>query len=198
MLLGCWFSCCCCWGSSLSSCFIVGYWTFILGTCFLTPCGIFQVLEYASWLGELVGIMLSLTLCPNTSLSWSLKAQKSSLDWWCRLLVGRYFWMRSTTLSCLLILGLKRCMVCCLLMCDWPTWEFLVSKFVSPVRFVNVLKTAHKHPQDCWNRYPLLREGLDLGLWISSLGCHLMQMVVMPFSPALIIWQSTLFWLHVL
>ena len=41
-----------------------------------------------------------------------------------------------------------------------------------------MLKIAHKHPQDCWNRYPLLREGLDLGQWISSLGCPLVQIVV--------------------
>ena len=36
-----------------------------------------------------------------------------------------------------------------------------------------MLRIAHKHPQDCWNRYLLLIEGLDLGLWISSLGYHL-------------------------
>ena len=64
--------------------------------------------------------------------------------------------MRSTTLSCLLILGLKRCMLCCLLMCGGHRCEFLVSKFVSNVKFVNVLKIAHKHPQAYWNRYPLL------------------------------------------
>ena len=61
-----------------------------------------------------MGIMLSYMLCPNTDLSWSLKVQKSSLDWWCNLLVGRCCWMRSTTLNCLLILGLRRCMLCCL------------------------------------------------------------------------------------
>ena len=44
--------------------------------------------------------------------------------------------------------------------------------YVGHVKFINVLKIAHKHPQACWNSYPLLREGLDLGLWISSLGCH--------------------------
>ena len=139
---------------------------------FSRPHGILQMPKCASWLREFMGIMLSFTFCPNTVLSWSLKAQKSNLDWWCHLLVGRCCWMRSTTLSCLLILGLKRCMLCCLLVCGSPTWEFPISKFVSPVRFVNVLKIAHKHPQDCWSRYPLLREGLDLGLWISSLGCH--------------------------
>ena len=53
-------------------------------------------------------IMLSFMLCPNTDLSWSLRIQKSSLDWWCRFLVGRSCCMRSTTLSCLLILGLER------------------------------------------------------------------------------------------
>ena len=50
-----------------------------------------------------------------------------------------------------------------------------------------MLRIAHKHPQDCWNNYPLLIEGLDLGLWISSLGYHLVLMVVMPFLPVLII-----------
>ena len=50
-----------------------------------------------------------------------------------------------------------------------------------------MLRIAHKHPQVCWNRYPLLIEGLDLGLWISSLGYHLVLMVVMPFLPVLIV-----------
>ena len=72
-------------------------------------------------------------------------------------------------------------------MCGGHRWEFLVSKFVSHVKFVNVLKIVHKHPQAYWNRYPLMREGLDLGLWILSLGCQLVQMVVMPFSPVLIV-----------
>ena len=95
--------------------------------------------------------------------------------------------MRSTTLSSPLILGQKRCMLCCLLICGGPKLQFLVSKFVSSVRFVNLLKIAHKHPQTCWNPYPLLKEGLDLGLWISSLGCPLVKMVAMPFSPVLIV-----------
>ena len=46
-----------------------------------------------------------------------------------------------------------------------------------------MLKIAHKHPQAYWNPYPLLTEGLDLGLWTLSLGCLLVQMVAMPFSP---------------
>ena len=50
-----------------------------------------------------------------------------------------------------------------------------------------MLKIAHKHPQAYWNLYPLLTEGLDLGLWTLSLGCLLVQMVVMPFSPVLIV-----------
>ena len=33
-----------------------------------------------------------------------------------------------------------------------------------------MLKIAHKHPQAYWNLYPLLTEGLDLGLWTLSLG----------------------------
>ena len=120
-------------------------------------------------------------LCQNTGLSWYVKAQKSSLDWWRHLLVGRCCWMRSTTLSCLLILGLKRCMLCYLLVCGIHICKFLVRKFVSSVRFVNMLKIAHKHPQAYWNLYPLLKEGLDLVLWILSLGYLLVQMVAMPF-----------------
>ena len=50
-----------------------------------------------------------------------------------------------------------------------------------------MLRIAHKHPQDFWNRYLLLREGLDLGLWISSLACHLVQIVVMPNLPVSIV-----------
>ena len=164
-------------------------------SCHMGP---FQMLKWRKWLGEHVGIMLSFMLYPNTDLSWSLRVQKSSLEWWYRLFIGRCCWMRSTTLSCMLILGLKRCMLCCLPVYGGHTLEFLVSKFVSLVRFVNVLRIAHKHPQNCWNRYPLLIEGLDLGLWISSLGYPLVLMVVMPFLPVLIVWQSTLFWLHVL
>ena len=95
--------------------------------------------------------------------------------------------MRSPTLSCLLILGLKKCMLCCLLLSGGYRCKFLVSKFVSNVKFSNVLKMAHKHPQAYWNLYPLLTEGLDLGLWILSLGYLLVQMVAMPFSPVLIV-----------
>ena len=133
------------------------------------------------------GNQISFMLCPNRDLRWSLKAQKGSLHWWCHLLVGRSCWMRSTTPSCLLILGLKRCMLCCLPVYSGHTLEFLINEFVSHVRFVNMLRIAYKHLQDCWNRYPLQREGLDPGLYISSLGCHLLQMVVMPSSPVLII-----------
>ena len=127
--------------------------------------------------------MLSFMLYPKTELSWSLKIQKSSLDWWCHLLVSRCCWIRSTTLSCLLILGLKRCMLCCLPVYDGHSWDFLAIKSFSLVKFVNVLRIVHKHPQDCWNHYPLLIEGLDLGLWILSLAYPLVLMVVMPFLP---------------
>ena len=65
--------------------------------------------------------------------------------------------------------------------------SFLLVSLLVMTRFVNMLKIAHKHPQDCWNHYSLLREALDLGLWISSLGCHLVQMVVMLFSPVFIV-----------
>ena len=50
-----------------------------------------------------------------------------------------------------------------------------------------MLKIAYKHPQAYWNLYPLLTEGLDFGLWILSLGCPLVLMVEMLFSPVLII-----------
>ena len=159
----------------------------------MRPSGIFQTLKWGIWLAKVVGIMLSFILCPNTGLNWSLKAQKSSLYWWCHLFVDRCCWMRSTTLSCLLILGPKRCMLCCLPMYGGYTWGFLDSKFISLFRFVNVLRIAHNHPQDCWNRYLLLIHGLDLGLWILSLSCYLVLMVVLPFLPVFIIWQSTLF-----
>ena len=41
--------------------------------------------------------------------------------------------------------------------------SFLLVSFISLVRFLNVLRIAHKHPQVCWNHYLLLKEGLDLG-----------------------------------
>ena len=53
-------------------------------------------------------IMLSFMFYLNIGLNLFLKAQKSSLNWWCHLLVGRYCWMRSTILSCLLTLGIKK------------------------------------------------------------------------------------------
>ena len=101
--------------------------------------------------------------------------------------------MKSTTLSCLLILGLKRCMLFCLLVYGSHRCEFLVSKFVSNVKFANMLNIAYKHTQAYWNLYPLLTGNLDLGLWILSLGCHLVPMVAMPFPLVLIVSPSTLF-----
>ena len=78
-------------------------------------------------------------------------------------------------------------MLCCLLVCGGRTCENLVRKFVSNLRFVKMLKIAHKHPQVYWNLYPLLNKGLDLGQWTLSLVYLFVQMVVMPFSPVLII-----------
>ena len=95
--------------------------------------------------------------------------------------------MKSTTLSCLLILGPKRCMLCCLLMCGSCRGEKPVREFVSNVKIDNMLKIAYKHPQAYWSLYPLLKEGLDFGSWTLSLGCLLVQIVVMLFSPVLII-----------
>ena len=54
--------------------------------------------------------------------------------------------MKSTTLSCPLILDLKKCILCCLLVCSGHRCEFLVREFVSPVNFVNMLKKVHKYP----------------------------------------------------
>ena len=160
--------------------------------------GIHQTFKWGSWLVEHVEVMLSSMLCQNTGLNCSIKAKKSSLNWWCHLFVGRCYWMKSTTLSFLLILGPKRCMLCCLLMYSGHRSENPVRKFCSNVRFVNILKIAHKYPQVYLNLYLLLTKCLDLGLWTLSLGYLFVQMVVMPFSPVLIVWQSTLFWLHVL
>ena len=58
-----------------------------------------------------------------------------------------------------------------------------VREFVSSVRFVNMLRIAHKHTQDYWKPNLLLIEGLDLGQWTSSLSYLFVQMVVMLFSP---------------
>ena len=92
---------------------------------FIKPCGILQTLKWGSWLIKHMKVMLSFMLYPNTGLIWFIKAQKSSLDWWCHLFIGRCYWMRSTTLSFPLILGLKRYMLCCLLVCVGHRWEFL-------------------------------------------------------------------------
>ena len=90
-------------------------------------------------------------------------------------------------LSCLLILGTKRCTLCCLLVFGGCKCESHVREFSSSARFVNMLRTAHRHPQVHWNPYLFLIEGLDHGQWTLSLGCFYVQMVVMPFSPVLII-----------
>ena len=78
-------------------------------------------------------------------------------------------------------------MLCCLLVCGGHICENLARKFVSCVRFFNMLKIALKHPQDYWNLYPLLINGLDLGQWTLSLGYLFVQIVVIPFSPVLIV-----------
>ena len=54
--------------------------------------------------------------------------------------------MKSTILSCLLTLGSKSCVLCCLLVCSGHRCENLVRKSISSVRFVNMLRIAHKHP----------------------------------------------------
>ena len=89
-------------------------------------------------------------------------------------------------LSYILILGIKRCMLCFLLVFGGQRCENPVREFVSNVRFVNMLRTAHSHPQVYWNPYSLLIEGLDHGQWTLSLGYLNVLMVAMPFLPVLI------------
>ena len=72
-------------------------------------------------------------------------------------------------------------MLCCLLVYGGHRYENLAREFVSSVRFFNVLRITHKHPQAYWNPYKVLIEGLDLMLWTSSLGYLFVQMVLMPF-----------------
>ena len=80
----------------------------------IRPRGIHQTFKWGSWPVEHVGIILSSMLCQKTVLNWYIKAQKSSLDWWCHIFIGRYCWTKSTRLSCLLILGPKdACFVVC-------------------------------------------------------------------------------------
>ena len=66
-------------------------------------------------------------------------------------------------LNYLLILGTKRCMLCYLLVFGGPKWENHVREFACSSRFVNMIRTAHRHPQVYCNPYPLLIEGLDYG-----------------------------------
>ena len=132
-------------------------------------------------------IMLSFMLYLNMGLNLFIKAQKSSLDLWCHLHVGRYCWMKSTILSCLLILGIKRCMFCFLLICGGHRCENHVREFSKSVRFGNMLKIAHKHPQVYLNPYLLLIEGLHHGQWTLSLGSLLLQMVAILFSHVFIV-----------
>ena len=55
--------------------------------------------------------------------------------------------MKSTTLSCLLILGTKRYILCFLLAYGGHRCEKPIREFVSIVRFIKMLKIAYKHPQ---------------------------------------------------
>ena len=118
--------------------------------------------------------MISFLLYPNTDFNLYINSQKSGLDCKYHLLVGRYYWMKSTTQSCLLICGGHR-------------YENPVRAFGSSVSFVNVLRIAPKNLQDYRNPYSLLIEDLDLGQWTSSLGYLFVQMVVMLFSPILVV-----------
>ena len=72
-------------------------------------------------------------------------------------------------LSCPLTLGTKRCMLYCLLVFGGPKCENHVRGFACCVRFANVQRTACRHPQVCWNHYPLQIGGFDHGPWTLSL-----------------------------
>ena len=131
--------------------------------------------------------MLSFMLGLNMGLNSYIEAQMSSQNWWCHLHVGRYCWIKSTMISCLLILGPKLCMLCFLLVFGSPRCDNYVREFVSNVRFVKWLKTALRHPQVYWDPYPLLIEGLVHGQWTLLLGYLYVQMVVMLFPHVWII-----------
>ena len=91
--------------------------------------------------------MLSFMLYLNMGFNSSTKAQKSSPGWCYRLHIGRYCWTRSIVLSCLLILGTKRCMLCCLLVFGSPKCENHVRGFENSFRFVNMQRTACRYPR---------------------------------------------------
>ena len=90
-------------------------------------------------------------------------------------------------LSCLLTLGTKRCMLCCLFVFGGPRCKNYIGGFVGHVRFVNILRIAHKHPQVYLNPYLLLIGGLDHGQWTLSVGYLYVKMVAMLFSVVLIV-----------
>ena len=56
-------------------------------------------------------------------------------------------------LSCLFILGTKKRMLYCLLMFGGPKCENHVRGFAGSFSFFNMQRTAHRHPQVCWNHY---------------------------------------------
>ena len=60
------------------------------------------MLKCGSWHAEHVEVILSFMLCLNIGLNSYVKAQKSSVDWWCHFLIGRYCWMKSIMLRCCL------------------------------------------------------------------------------------------------
>ena len=68
-----------------------------------------------------------------------------------------------------------------------PKCENLVKGFANSIRFVNMQRTAHRHPQVCWNPYPLLTDSLDHGQCTLSLGYLYVQTVAMPLSPVWIV-----------
>ena len=136
--------------------------------------------------------MLSFMLCQDMGLNLYKKAQKSSLEWWCHLYISRYYWTRSKIISCSLILGTKKCMLCCLLMFGGPKYDNHVIGFASSVRFVNIERKAPRYPQVCCNHYLLRIRGFDCSHWTLSLGYLYVKMFAKPFSPVLIIRPSKL------
>ena len=90
--------------------------------------------------------MLSFMLYQKKDLNLYTKAQKNSPDLWFCLHIVKYCLMKSTKLSCLLILGTKRYMVYYLLVFGGLKCENYGRGFVGRVRFVNMLKTVYRHP----------------------------------------------------
>ena len=74
--------------------------------------------------------------------------------------------MRSTTLSCLVILGLKKCMLCYLPMYGGPKREFFVSQSLSFVRVFQHAKDSTQAPPGLLEPLPISER--RFGSWLMS------------------------------